>query len=238
VSQTESPVNQSAPAALQPAESSEVTGCWSAYGVYGDGSCAELHKFVHCRNCPVYSAAGVRLIDRPLPLNYRHEWAQHFAKERRITEIGSASVILFRIQHRWLALPTHSFQEVAEKRPIHSLPRARTRLLLGLANVRGELVMCVSVGHLLQIEPLPSYEELRQNYHRLLVLQWETSRLAFPVDEVHGPQRFHQHQLESLPTPLAGLASHYEQARIQWQEHTAGLLDAQSVFATLHGSLA
>ena len=155
-----------------------------------------------------------------------------------MAEAGSASVILFRIQQRWLALPTHTLQEVAEKRPIHSLPRRRTPILLGLANVRGELVMCVSVGHLLQMEPSLPHEELRRNYHRLLVLQWEASRLAFPVDEVHGPQRFHPQELQS-PHAIPGAAAlRYEQARIQWLERTAALLDAPSVFSTLHQSLA
>jgi chemotaxis-related protein WspD len=236
VSQAELPVSTRRPVPPQPEPALEVTGCWSNSGVYGDGSCPELPQFVHCRNCPIYSAAGVQLIDRPLPPNYRREWTQHFAEERRITEKGSASVILFRIRHRWLALPTHSLQEVAEKRPIHSLPRPQTPMLLGLANVRGELIMCVSAGHLLQLDPLPSPEELRQNYHRLLVLQWEASRLAFPVDEVHGPQRFHPQELQNSP-PLTCTAPRFEQALIQWQERTAALLDPQLVFSTLHQSL-
>ncbi|HZR19523.1 MAG TPA: chemotaxis protein CheW [Verrucomicrobiae bacterium] len=237
MSQAEPPVSASLPGRPQPEQALEATGCWSQIGVYGDGSCPELRKFVHCRNCPVYSAAGVQLIDRPLPPNYRREWAQHFAEERRITEAGSVSVILFRIRHRWLALPTHSFQEVAEKRPIHSLPARRTPILLGLANVRGELIMCISVSHLLQLDPVPAPEELRQNYHRLLVLQWETSRLAFPVDEVHGPQRFHPQELQNPPVALTSPAVRFEQALIKWQERTAALLDPRSVFSTLHQSL-
>ena len=43
----------------------EIQACWNEIGVHGDGSCRELQKFILCRNCPVYSSAVVRLLDRP-----------------------------------------------------------------------------------------------------------------------------------------------------------------------------
>jgi chemotaxis-related protein WspD len=216
----------------------DVAHCWANSGVYGDGSCAELQKFVHCRNCPIYSAAGVRLIDRPLALDYRQEWTQYFAQEKRFPETGNASAILFQIHGEWLALPTHSFQEVAEKRPIHSLPHRRAGIVLGLANVRGELVICVSLGHLLKIERLVPPASLRANYHRLLVVYWNSVRLAFPVDEVHGPHRFHPHEVKSLPSTVTPAIPCYAQGVIEWQNGTAGLLDAGLLFADLHRNLA
>jgi chemotaxis-related protein WspD len=206
--------------------------------VYGDGTCLELQKFIHCRNCPVYSSAGVKLLDRPLPANYRQEWTRHFTQERRALESGSASAILFRIQNAWLALPTHHFQEVAERRPIHSLPHRRGGMVLGLANVRGELVICISVGHLLQMERVPSLAALRIDYGRLLVIQSETSRLAFPVDEVQGPYRFDPEEisptqaLNSRPMPL------FVQGLLQWQERTAAVLDVAPLFSSLDRTLA
>jgi chemotaxis-related protein WspD len=206
--------------------------------VYGDGSCPELQKFVHCRNCPVYSEAGVRLIDRPLPPNYRHEWTQHFAAGKRFAEPGNASAILFRIQNGWLALPTHSLQEIAEKRAIHSLPHRREGLVLGLANVRGELVICISVGHLLEIEGIPSLASLRLHYRRLLVIHWDTSRLAFPVDEVHGPHRFHPQELTPGPSTPARANARCVKGVLSWQDHLAGFLDTDLLLSSLHQRLA
>ncbi|HSU53329.1 MAG TPA: chemotaxis protein CheW [Candidatus Dormibacteraeota bacterium] len=224
-------------AAPEPETPAELTGCWGTAGVYGDGSCPELSTVVHCRNCPVYSAAGVRLIDRPLPVNYRQEWTEHFARSRPLTELGTASLVVFRIQNEWLAMPTHNFQEVAERRPIHSLPRRRAAALLGLANVRGELVICISLGHLLQIDQSPTLDSVRRDYQRLLVLQGESNRLAFPVDEVHGPQRFHPQDFKSPPATPPRASARYAQAVVQWQDRTAGLLDPHLIFSTLQRSL-
>ena len=224
-------------AAIEAGGLAEVTGCWGTSGVYGDCSCVELSTVVHCRNCPVYSAAAVRLIDRALPVNYRQEWTDHFARSKPLTELGTASLILFRLQNEWLAMPTHNFQEVAERRPIHSLPRRREAALLGLANVRGELVICISLGHLLQIDPSPTLDALRRDYQRLLVLQGESNRLAFPVDEVHGPQRFHPQDFKGAPATSARASARYAQAVVQWQDRSAGLLDPQLIFSTLQRSL-
>ncbi len=215
----------------------QLTACWSTAGVYGDGSCAELHKFVHCRNCPVYSTAAVRLLDRPLPANYLREWGQHFAQEKRLSETGDASVILFRIQSQWLGLPTHCFQEVAEKRPLHSLPNRPGGVVLGLANVRGELVTCISLGHSLQIEGMASLESVRTEYRRLLVVHWQASKLAFPVDEVQGPNRFHPEELKSPPSTMVRANARYAQAILSWQNRAVGLLDTDLLLSSLNRSL-
>jgi len=228
---------QAAPAAHSPEGMKEVTGCWGSYGVYGDGSCQELRNFIHCRNCPVYSSAGTRLIDRPLPPDYRRDWTLHFAKEKRFTETESASVILFRVNGEWLGMPTHSLQEVAEKRAIHSLPHHRAGMLLGVANVRGELVLCVSIGHVLQMERLPRLSAIRRNYHRLLVMQWESNRFGFPVEAVHGPQRFHPEELQP-PAAVTGVTVPGTQALVPWQGTTARLLEPQSLISAVHHVLA
>src|SRR5206468_4157321 len=142
--------------------------------------------FVHCRNCPVYSHAGARLLSRALPPGYQREWTAHFARKKALATPGKISTLLFRLSNEWLALPTQAFQEVAERRLIHSLPHRRQGIVLGLANVRGELVICVSLGRALGVEKILPRQPLRTIYDRLLVANWDGQRLAFPVEEVHG----------------------------------------------------
>src|SRR5256885_11059008 len=106
-------------------EADGVQTCWNRIGVYGDGSCPELQKFIHCRNCGVFSSAAHRLLDRPLPEEYRREWTSHFAQEKKRSTQAKLSAVIFRISDEWLALPTQAFQEVAECRRSHSLPHLR-----------------------------------------------------------------------------------------------------------------
>src|SRR5438046_9100932 len=82
-----------------------VIDCWNSIGVRGDGSCPELKQHVHCRNCPVYSAGAAELLDGDLPANYLAEWTSHFAEPKRADEVGTRSILTFRLASEWLALP-------------------------------------------------------------------------------------------------------------------------------------
>ena len=95
------------------------------------------------------------MLDRPLLPEYRREWTEHFAQPKQLAAPARASALVFRINAEWLALPTQAFQEVAERRPVHSLPHRRQGIVLGLVNIRGELLICVSLGHLLGLERTP-----------------------------------------------------------------------------------
>lgn len=226
------------PAIAPAAGPAELSACWNRVGVQGDRTCPELQQFVHCRNCPVYSNAGVASLNRPLPAQYRRAWTEHYAQEKASRAPANSSALLFRLSGEWFALPTRAFQEVAERRRVHSLPHRRQGLVLGLVNIRGELLLCVSLGHLLGVAGLPSREDLRTAHHRLLVANWEGSRLAFPVDEVPGTHRFHTQELQAPPATVANSEVSYTQGILQWRDRRAGFLNAETLFAALNRNLA
>jgi chemotaxis-related protein WspD len=215
----------------------EIRPCWNEIGVQGNATCPELLKFSHCHNCPVYSQAAVQLLDRPLLPEYRREWTERFAQPKQLAAPSRGSVLLFRIHAEWLALPTQAFQEVAEDRQVHSLPHRRQGLVLGLVNIRGELLICVSLGYLLGVERASPVRLPRRSYDRLLVANWDGNRLVFPADEVCGIHRVQRSDLREPPATLAKSNPTYTQGLISWQGKTAGLLDAERVFAALNRSL-
>ena len=214
-----------------------LAACWNEVGIAGNGTCPELRRFIHCRNCPVYSAAGAQVLDRSLPADYRAEQSQQFAVEQRRSRPGHASAVLFRLGDEWLALPTKAIQEVAERRPIHSLPHRPNGIVLGVTNVRGELLICVSLADLLKIGGLVTGERLRSCYQRLLVVNWEGSRMAFPAEETQGPCRFYPQELQPSPVTLARAKPSHTQGLIPWQRRNASLLDPASLFAELNRNL-
>ena len=72
----------------------------------GDASCPELKQHVHCRNCPVYSAGAMQLLDREMAADALSRADQPFAQPKRVTELPTQSIVIFRIGPEWLALPT------------------------------------------------------------------------------------------------------------------------------------
>jgi chemotaxis-related protein WspD len=215
----------------------ETEACWNDIGVQGNRSCAKLEEVIHCRNCPVYFRAGVHLLDRPLLPEYRRAWTEHYAQKRALATPAKTSALLFRVSTEWLALPTAAFQEVAERRLVHSLPHRRDGVVLGLVNVRGELLLCVSLADLLGLQRSSLRLGQRQVYDRLLVTHWDGRLFVFPAKEVHGVHRFHPTELTEPPATLAKSRFAYTKGILSWQGNTVGLLDADLLFSSLNRSL-
>jgi chemotaxis-related protein WspD len=215
----------------------EIRPCWNEIGVQGAATCPELAQVIHCRNCPVYSKAGVQLLDRPLPPEYRRAWTKHFAQDRILPAPARQSALLFRIGSEWLALPAPAFQEVAERRPVHSLPHRREGIVLGLVNIRGELLICISLAFLLGLVRNPLSEMPRSTYDRLLVTRRDGQRFVFPADEVRGLFRFQTPELKEPPATLTKARLSYTQGILYWQDRTVGMLNADLLFSSLNRSL-
>ena len=217
-----------------------MNACWTTVGVRGDASCPELKQYVHCHNCPVYSAGAMQLLDRDLPLEDRARWTGQIARPKPVKELDTQSIVIFRVGSEWLALPAPCVTEVANLRPIHSLPHRPSGVVLGLASVRGELLICVSIGQMLGLEPSVGVDQKidRTAHPRLLVIRHEQVRAVCPVDEVHGIHRFHPRELMEVPATIARATATYSKALLPWHEHSVGLLDAELLFHSLKRSVA
>jgi len=216
-----------------------INDCWNVIGVRGDGSCAELTQYVHCRNCPVYSAGAAMVLDASAPVDYLADRTVHFAAAPRVREGETRSVVIFRVASEWLALPTSVVVEVANLLPIHSLPHRPDGVVLGLASVRGELLVCVSLSRIIGAAAAPASftSDARGTYRRLLVIRREAIRVVCPVDEVYGIHHFDPRELEELPTTVAQAAVTYSTGLLPWQKRSVGTLDADLLFYTLKRSL-
>jgi chemotaxis-related protein WspD len=211
--------------------------CWNRIGVQGNQTCSELARYFHCHNCPTYSAAAAQFLDRPFTPDYRREWTAHFAQEKQISTPAKTSAVIFRIASEWLAMPTQAFQEIAERRTMHSLPHRRRGIVLGIVNVRGELLICASLGRLLGLEATALLPRQHATFDRLLVAEWNAQRFAFPVDEVHGVHRFHSADLREPPATVAHSGMSCATGIFPWRNFAVGFLDPESLFAALNRNL-
>jgi chemotaxis-related protein WspD len=215
-----------------------IKDCWNTIGVRGDGSCKELVQHVHCRNCPVYSKAAAHLLDREPPSDYIAHWTEQARQAKGTAEQAAISVLIFRIRSERLALPTRALTEIASLRPIHSIPHRRGGAIVGLANIRGELLVCVSLQELLRVQTPPDSEQSANAAARLLVIQRDGMRAVCPVDEVHGIERILERDLGPVPATVRGADATYTRALMTWRKHSVGLLDEQALFQGVNRSVA
>jgi len=234
------PSNMKKPPAKAPANSrAAVNDCWNKIGVRGDASCPELKKYIHCRNCPVHAAAAAELLDTDLPADYLERWTSHVAQAKVLAETDTYSVVAFRIGDEWLALPTALLNEIAGIAAIHTVPHRRNGVVLGLTNIRGELLVCISLREVLGLQAASERKRDKQRAAagRFLVIQHEGSRVVCPVDEVHGVRRFHTREQMPVPSTLAKATAIYTRALLPWQQKSIGLLDTQLLFYSINRSL-
>ncbi len=233
--------------------------CWNQIGVTGDRSCSELKTFIHCRNCPVYSLAGRGLLEREPPPGYINEWTNLLVSqsvpqpESALTQLGETiSVIIFRLGVEWLALSAKFFKEVTQPCVIHTIPHRSNEILLGIVNIRGEILICVSLSNLLGLEdnlansgsepskiqqPLTRKSKTNVSsvmYQRMVVVEIEGNRWVFPVDEIFTVQRFHANELLDAPAVISNTTYTYTKWIINWQDKKVNYLDDELLFYTLN----
>lgn len=240
-----------APAPPQP---SAVTDCWRRIGVSGDGSCPELKTYVHCRNCPVMTAAARTFFDRPPPSGYLEDWAGVLGDVPGETTVPGTSTLVFRLSEEWYALPTEVLTEVASLRPVHRVPHRSSAALAGLVNVRGQLLLCGSLHGLLGLSGSPTLlhaamtalpgergghreDQALLEPGRLLVAaegrDRAARRWAFAVDQVGGAHRVAKDELRGVPATLGKAGRRFSQALFTWREQDVSLLEPARVFEGL-----
>jgi chemotaxis-related protein WspD len=205
--------------------------CWTTIGVWGrdEPRCAELERVVHCRNCEVFARAARSLLDREPPPGHGGEaavTAPVHADQRR-----AEPALVFRLGEEYLALGVEWVTEVVVGRPIRTIPHRPDELLLGIANVSGELRLCVSLEVLLGQAP----PAVRGATHsgRLLTIGRGKVEWAVPVDQALAIHQLPLADLETPPATVERSAHAFLRGMFPWRGHRVGLLDGDLVLGAM-----
>lgn len=214
--------------------------CWKRIGVWGREMprCPRLEQVIHCRNCEIFTQAGRNLLERALPDAYQDEWGSVLIKKKVGQPAGSFAVVVFRVGMEWMALPAGLFAEIVEKVHVHSLPHRKSPVLLGLVNVHGEIQLCVSLKHLMELDEESHHEKRAQkSTERLMVVGDSGDCWVFPVNEIRGIHHFHSEFLQNVPVTIAKCKSTFTRGIFKWEEKNVALLDHELLFYNLKRSL-
>lgn len=222
-----------------PVNTPNVENCWKSKGTAGDRTCPDLLDYIDCRNCPTYSAIGRSLLDRPPPEGYLDEWTALLSPSKELESAGTTSVVAFRLADEWLALKTRALKEVVLYRSIHTIPHRSGPVLLGITNVRGELLLCASLANILRVsvaETAPSKGQAAIS-RRMIVIEHIGERWVFPVNEVDRTYRVKDTEMQPVPVTISKDASAYSRAIVTAGGRRIALLDEDLLVEALRRSL-
>lgn len=212
--------------------------CWNRIGIRGDRSCPELAAVAHCHDYPVFTSAARSFFDRPAPDGYLADWSRWLAaapdydceSEEHPTGGRGIALLIFRLGGEWLAFNAQAVAEVATPRPIHRVPHRTGAIFRGIVNLRGQILLCVSLHALLGVD-------LAGESPRLVVLRdrERSETWAFAADEVVGVERVAPGALGGVPSTIANPAVGFGRAVVSWRGRSVDLLDDQRVFGALGG---
>lgn len=219
---------------------SNINDCWNSVGIWGNEQprCPKLTELVHCYNCSIYSNAGRKLLDRQLDEDYIYEWTHNLSKPRDEINQPFKSSLAFRIGKEWFALPSGIVREITKCDKHHSLPHRKNKVLRGLVNVRGELLLCVSLGYLFDLDKKEITESDQKITHeRYIVISDDGNLYAFPVSEVKDTVKYDIDSLQKTPSTVQEGSSNYVKGIIKYQNIYIGLLDTDLIFSALNRNI-
>ena len=203
--------------------------CFATIGVYGDRSCQELVAHVHCLRCPVFADTARGLFDRPAPPDYRSEWTERLSIPEPPPLGPSTTYLTIRVGGEWLGIASASCVEVTEARRAFPLAHRTGSAFEGLVNVRGQVVLSVSLRALLDIPA----EDGAGARARLVVVENADGRFSLRVEEVDGIRRFADAEVLPPPATLSRALSPHVSGVVHDGERLVGLMDGATLFAAL-----
>jgi len=207
------------------------------------------------------TAIAAKLLHRTIPDGYRAQTtAQIAASAQHISRSSLFAMLVFRLGQEWLALPAAICQQVLSPVKSHSLPHRSNRTLIGVVNVRGQLLLKVSLFEILGLarsseagfsasnidKTVPDQTAIASNssqpafrgYRRMVVVkrnseEGQSETWAFEVDELHGVHSLSFDQLQPVAAGAIAASNGCAQYVFSWQNRQVSVLDDIKLFNAL-----
>jgi len=217
-----------------------INDCWNTIGVWrsGQNKCERLDDVIHCYNCHIYSTAGRELLNRQAPSGYADEWANILATDTSTKTNDSISAIVFRLGEEWLSLPVSLINEITLLKSIYDIPHIKDKKIRGMVNIRGELIICMSLGYLLGIEkPDSNFIEEERSINRLIMIRENNGYIVFPVSEISGIIYYDVESLAPAPDTIKNSKLNFMLGVTRHEDKTIGCIDQDDLLESIAGSL-
>ncbi|RMV21068.1 CheW domain protein WspD [Pseudomonas savastanoi] len=111
--------------------------------------------------------------------------------------------------------------------------------MLGVANVRGALVACISLVELLGLDSNAASDQSvsARVVPRMLIVAAEGGPVVVPVDEVDGIHAIDERELEAASAFGTHANARFTRGVLQWKGRSLRWLDEEELLSAVHRSL-
>ncbi|MCK4742874.1 MAG: chemotaxis protein CheW [Sulfuriflexus sp.] len=218
----------------------KINDCWNKIGVWsnGDNRCEKLDNVIHCYNCDIYSNAGRSLLNRESPEGYGDDWADILASGKKLKSKNLQSAVVFRLGSEWLSLPVSIINEITLLKNIYDIPHNHNKKIRGMVNIRGELVICMSLGNLLGVEkPDDDFIDDEHSINRLITIREDNGYIVFPVSEIDGIVHYEKEKLATAPDTIRNSTTNLIDGVTIVNDKNIGCIDHVALLAEIAGNL-
>lgn len=182
-----------------------------------------------------------RLLDRPLTDEDVRQATERVAQPRSRPVHDVASLLLFRVGAERLAVPATDVARVTRVTVVRRIPHRSNRVIRGLCNVQGELLICGNISALLDLADAPQVSGTTgqsADLARMIVLGAEPNLWAIEVDDVLGVQYFETASYKQPPVTVQQAMYRFTASLLPLGDNdVATLLDIPQVISGFEGAL-
>ncbi len=212
-----------------------IDNCWNTIGIWSrEHTCLKLKEVIHCHNCDVFHQATSFVYDAPLSEEYRDECTLLLREQKPTGKVKESSVLTFEILDEWLAIPVSYIKEITDFRNVQRLPHNKNAFILGIVNISGEIEISFSLEKILG---LSGNEGQRHKLRHVIIAEHDNNHYVFPVSQLGEVYRYHQDDMQGVPSTLNERAGSFMHGIIKWKRRKVGVIDAELLFATIGRSL-
>lgn len=176
---------------------------------------------------------AARLVfDREVEPETLLEWTEQTATPKPARDVRLAGTLLVRAGEEWLGLPAPIIESAIPVGPIHSVPYLSSRAFLGLINVDGELLPCISLAVLAGAEPDPAPAR-----PRIITVHVAEGRFSLLVDEAEGTCGYDPETTAPPPDTVSNAPHRLVKHMVLLEGRTAGIADESLLGRALLRSL-
>jgi chemotaxis signal transduction protein len=183
-------------------------------------------------------AAIARLLDRPLAAEDLQAATDRVARPLEPPQKDVVRLLVFRAGNERLALKVVDITKVTGATTVRRIPHRSNKIIRGLCNVDGDLLLCGDLGRLLELGNKQAAEDETSDRRRMIVIGREPDQWVVEVDAVEGMLSMSPDVFRDPPITVEASLARYTSSLLPLDDGMATLLDVGLLASGFQAALA